>query len=473
MKIKNIPETVSAECRVVSSANAHTFAEVTSVIDEKKADEFLSLAENRQSVEIESDSGNLILKGFVKDVSVKSSVSETTAEIVIVSDSWKLQEQGKDRIFQNPEKTTADILKSFPDVETGMCDKINEPVEDIIYQYKTDDFTFIKMLASRCGCGVFVTEDGKLQFGKTNSSDSIKSNSDNYKNSVFEKTVSVCKDNREISFVTEKQFLNGSEISADGVRYTVYRTEIYDEFDETHYRYNACTNPVYDECVSSPEFLVAVAKVTDNNDSEHLGRVQVKFTEFEDNDSQKMWIPVITGFTGKDNGGLIMIPDIDDTVIVFISSEKAYVMGSMREEKLPDKCYDPIKKYIYIGKNLLVAEDEKISFSQGDNTGIIITDDSITAKTGDSCLTLNKENISAQLEKSLLSIKKDSISAQLEKSLVSVKKDSVSATQDSTKLCLESKKADIKSGQSELVLDGGKTKLNGSSIDLNTQAMSG
>ena len=199
----------------------------------------------------------------------------------------------------------------------------------------------------------------------------------------------------------------------------------------------------------------------------------MKFTEFEDNDSQKMWIPVITGFTGKDNGGLIMIPDIDDTVIVFISGEKAYVMASLREEKLPDKCYDPVKKYIYIGKNLLVAEDEKISFSQGDNTGIIITDDSITAKTGDSCLTLNKENISAQLEKSLLSIKKDSISAQLEKSLVSVKKDSVSATQDSTKLCLESKKADIKSGQSELVLDGGKTKLNGSSIDLNTQAMSG
>lgn len=456
MKIKNIPEVISAECRIVSSANAHTSAEVTSVIDEKKADEFLSLAEQRQSVEIESDSGNLLLKGFVKDVSVKKSVAGMTAEITIVSHSWTMQEQGKDRIFQNPEKTVSDILKSFPDVEVGRCDKINEPVKEVIYQYHTDDFTFVKMLASRCGCGVFVTEEGKVQFGRTNSSDSIKSESDDYRTSVFEKTVSASKDNRGISFITPKQFLNGSEVSADGMKYTVCRTEIYDEFDETHYSYVAYTNPVYDECPLSPLSLITVAKVTDNNDSEHFGRVQVKFTEFEDNDSQKVWIPVITGFTGKDGGGLIMIPDIDDTVIVYISGEKAYVTGSLRERKLPDKCHDPVKKYICIGQNFLVAEDEKVSFSQGENTEIIITQDSIMAKTGDSCFSMNKE----------------SISAELEKSLVSVKKDSVSATQNNTKMCLESKKADIKSGQSELVLDNGKTKLNGSSIDMSTQAMS-
>ncbi len=457
MKIKNIPEVISAECRIIASVNNHTFAEVTSVIDEKKADEFLSLAEQRQSVEIESDSGNLLLNGFVKDVSVKKSVSETTAEITIVSHSWTIQEQGKDRIFQNPEKTASDILKSFPDVEIGICDKINEPIKEIIYQYQTDDFTFVKMLASRCECGIFVTEEGKLQFGKTNGSDNIKSESNDYKTSVFEKTVSVSKSNREISFITPKQFLNGSEVSADGTKYTVCRTEIHDEFDETHYSYVAHTKPAYDEYQLSPSSLITVAKVTDNNDSEHLGRIQVKFTEFEDNDSQKTWIPFITGFTGKDGGGVIMLPDIDDNVIVYISGEKSYVLGSLREKKLPDKCHDPVKKYIYIGKNLLVVEDEKVSFSQGENTEIIITNNSITAKIGDSQFTMNKEIISAELEKSF----------------VSVKKDSISATQNSTKMCLESKKADIKSGQSELVLESGKTKLNGSSIDMNTQAMSG
>ncbi len=441
MKIKNIPEVISLECRVVSSANAHTFAEVTSVIDENKADEFLSLAEQRQSVEIESESGNLLLKGFVKDVSIKNKISGTTAEITIVSDSWTMQEQGKDRIFQNPEKTAGDILKSFPDVEVGMCDKINEPIKEIIYQYQTDDFTFLKMLASKCDCGVFVTEEGKLQFGRTNSSDNIKSESDDYETSVFEKTVSANKNSREISFLMAKQFLNGSEISVDGSKYIICRTEIHDEFDETHYSYTAQTNPVYSEYPLSPSSLIAVAKVTDNNDSEHLGRVQVEFTEFEDNDPQKTWIPVITGFTGKDGGGIIMLPDIDDIVIVYISGEKSYVMGSLREKELPDKCHDPVKKYIYIGQNLLVVEDEKVLFTQGENIETVITQDSITAKTGDSCFTMNKEIISAE--------------------------------QNNTKMCLESKKADIKSGKSELILDNGKTKLNGSSIDMNTQAMSG
>ncbi len=456
MKIKNIPEVLSSDCRIVSSANNHTFAEVTAVIDEKKADEFLALAENRQEVEIESESGNLLLKGFVKDVSITDKISGMTAEINIVSHSWTMQEQGKDRIFQNPEKTAGDILKSFPDVETGICDKINEPIKEIIYQYKTDDFAFIKMLAERCCCGIFVTEEGKVQFGMTNSSDSIESQSADYETSVFEKTVSASKGKKEISFVTLRQFLNGSSVSMDGSKYIVCRTEIYDEFDETYYSYTAQSSPVYDECPFSPDFLIAVAKVTDNNDSEHLGRVQVKFTEFEDNDQSRTWIPVITGFTGKDGGGIIMLPDIDDTVIVCISGEKSYIMGSLRESVLPDDCHDPVKKYIYIGKNLLVAEDEKVTFRQGENTEITVTQDSIMAKTGDSCFKMNTEVISAKLEKSL----------------VSVKKDSVSAKQNNTYMCLESKKADIKSGQSELILDDGKTKLNGRSIDMSTQAMS-
>lgn len=488
MKIKNIPEVISAECRIVSSANAHTFAEVTSVIDEKKAEEFLALAEQRQSVEIESDSGGLIMKGFVKDVLIKDKLSGMTAEMTIVSHSWKLQEQGKDRIFQNPEKTADDILKSYPDVETGMCDKINEPIKEIIYQYQTDDFTFIKMLASRCDCGVFVTEDGKLQFGKTNSSDIIDSKSKDYKTSVLGKTVSADKNNRKMSLFTSRQFLNGSEINVDGRKYIIYSTEIHDEFDETHYLYTAHTNPVYEECPLSPAFLITVAKVTDNNDSEHLGRVQVEFTEFEDNDSRKTWIPVITGFTGKDDGGIIMLPDIDDVVIVCISGEQSYIMGSLRKNKLPDRCHDPVKKYIYIGKNLLVTEDEKVSFFQGENTEIVITQDSIKAKTVDSCVTMNKEiisgeldkskfsvekeNISAKSDKSLLSVKPDGISAELEKSVVSVKKDNISLKQNSTEISLESKKVDIKSGKSELILDNGKTKLNGSSIDMSTQAMS-
>ncbi|MDE5835332.1 MAG: phage baseplate assembly protein V, partial [Ruminococcus sp.] len=320
------------------------------------------------------------MDGIVSAVSVDYGITSTKAEITITSQSLLLQEKGEERIFQNPEKTYADILKNFENVEIGKCEHINDKVKEIIYQHNTDDFSFLLYLAHKCGTGLWITEDGQVSFGMINNTKSISDSEKIYKKAVLEKTVTAQKNGRQINILTMEHIPNGSVLKNEQSEYIICETYVHEKCDETYFRYIGFTNPVFEEELYKPESIITTAKVTDNKDPENLGRIQVDFVEFSDKDSEKIWIDYTTPFVGSDNGGCVFIPDIDNKIIVCISGGKAYALNSLRVNALPDNCRDVTKKYFAVRDSVITVDDKEISAKQSDKTSYKMNADSIIAE---------------------------------------------------------------------------------------------
>ncbi|MDE6835261.1 MAG: hypothetical protein K2J39_13600 [Ruminococcus sp.] len=183
MKFTNLPEFLKySDFTVQSHEGKHTVCKVLLLINPDNAESFLSASENRRKIGIFSDSGERIMDGVISAVDVSYGLTSTKAEITINSESVFFQEKGAERIFQNPEKTYSDILKNFENIEIGICEHINDVVEEIIYQHNIDDFSFLVYLAHRCGTGLWITEDGKISFGMINNTKTISDSEKKYQN---------------------------------------------------------------------------------------------------------------------------------------------------------------------------------------------------------------------------------------------------------------------------------------------------
>lgn len=88
---------------------------------------------------------------------------------------------------------------------------------------------------------------------------------------------------------------------------------------------------------------VAIAIVTHNNDPQGLGRVKVRFPWHSDpRDSH--WARIASPMAGKDRG-LVMLPEIDDEVLVAFEQENIrfpYIIGGLwnGQDKPPEKNAD-------------------------------------------------------------------------------------------------------------------------------------
>lgn len=474
MKFSNLPEFL--KCRsfgIESKMGKHTVCRASFFIEPEKAEEFLYSAEQRKKIEISSNSGIRVMEGILSDVAVSYGITDVIADVTVMSESLLLCEQGKERIFQNPQKTFSDILKEFEGVETGRCEHLNDTVEEIIYQHNMDDFSFLLYLADRCGTGLWITEDGKVSFGMLNNTKMMNDSEKLYQKSVIEKKITARKSGREINILTMEQFPNGSVLRYGQTDYIIDKLSIYEEYGgEVYFKYTGFTNPPFRQPYRRLEKLMTKAKVTDNKDPENLGRIRVEFVEFSDKDTEKTWISYVTPFVGKNKGGFAMLPDIGDMVVVCISEGIPYVIGSIRNDKLPENCQNIDKKYISVKDSVMTIDESEIVCRQGDKTSCTMTADSFSAEHDKSKMILDDNSVSVQKEKSVITVNSDTVKAETGKSVITLKQDEITAESGKGKLHIANGKTVLTGGKSELLLNSGKTKLSGSSIDLSTQGVS-
>jgi len=474
MKFSGLPEFL--QCRsfgIESQVGNHTVCKVSFFIDAEKAEKFLCSAEQRNKIEISSDSGTRVMEGIISDAAVSYGITDVIADVTVMSESLILCEQGKERIFQNPKKTFYDILKEFDGVETGKCEHLNDTVEEIIYQHNMDDFSFLLYLAHRCGTGLWITEDGKVSFGMLNNTKIMKDSENLYQKSVIEKKITARKYGREINILTMEQFPNGSVLRYGQTDYIIYKSSIYEKYGgEVYFKYTGFTDPPFREPYRRLGKLITKAKVTDNKDPENLGRLQVEFVEFSDKDTEKTWISYLTPFVGKNKGGFAMLPDIDDMVVVCISEGIPYVIGSIRNDKLPENCRNIDKKYISVKDSVMIIDESEIVCRQGDKTSCTMTADSFSAEHDKSKMILDDNSVSVQKENSVITVNSDTVKTETGKSALTLKQDGITAENGKGKLSISNGKTILTGGKSEVLLNNGKTKLSGSSIDLSTQGVS-
>lgn len=188
MKFTNLPDFLGyKDFKVNAQVDKHTTCNICFLIAPEKSEDFLYAAEQRRAIEISSNTGDRIMDGIVSAVTIDYGMTSTMANVTITSKSMLLQETKEERIFQNPKKTYADILRSFAELEIGKCDHIQDTIEEIIYQHHIDDFSFLLYLADKCGTGLWITEDGKISFGPQNSAERINDSEKMYQKSILEK----------------------------------------------------------------------------------------------------------------------------------------------------------------------------------------------------------------------------------------------------------------------------------------------
>lgn len=467
MKFTNLPEFLRyKDFEIEAQVGRHTVCKVCFTIAPEKVEDFLSAAEQRRTVEVSSNTGDCVMEGFVFEVAIEYGMTAIVANVKIISKSLLLQETGKERIFQNPKKTYADILKSFSEVEVGKCDHIQDSVEEIIYQHNVDDFSFLLYLANKCGTGLWITEEGNISFGMQSSIERVNDTKKVYQKSILEKKVTVQKGNRELCILTMEQFPNGSTIQYNQSNYVISHVHMHEKCDETYFQYAASTNPSFDSPSYVPEVLLTTAKVTANQDPDNLGRIQVKFLEFSDNDSEKIWIPYVTPFVGKNNGGVVMLPDTDDEVLICISDGKPYALGSLRLHELPENCKDIDKKQITVKDSIITIDDSEVCIKQGEKASCSIKSDVVTMVYDKAEITVNSDSIISKLEKSSTTIKSDSIKSESGKSTIQMNSNEIQCENGKAQCNLKQNCSKIIGGKSKLILDNGKTELTGSTIDL-------
>lgn len=455
MKFEKIPEFLSyRDFAIEAQADRHTVCRVSFIIETEKANDFINLAEQRQHTDIISNNGNKIMSGLVSEVTITYGVSVSVAETVILSKSSEYQRKGQERIFQNPNQTYAELLNAFPFVLKGKCEHLNDTINSVIFQHHMDDFTFLSYLAELCHEQLWITEDGEVTFGKIGNEFTFSDRENDRQSAILDKQITATPNSRTIQIHTLQQLPNGTIVHYQQNHYTVCRVNITEQYDETYFQYTICTNPITEQGFQiSP--LVTKARVSNQNDPEKLGRIQVEFLELEDNAAEKTWIPYLTPFVGKHKNGIIMIPDVGDEVIVIISEGVPYAVNSIRNDTLPDHYHDISKKYFAVNDSIITFSDSEIVLSREQ-----------------SILKMDNSSISLSAEKSSVKLTDDSIDAESGNSKLTMKNDQLNADNGNGHLHIKNGSTKITGGSSEVSLDNGTTKVSGSHIDLSTQGFS-
>ena len=385
--------------KLVKKENSHSECNLTiSIGRTDHADYFDKLNKT-----ISIDNGDeYIFWGYIDDIVAEKHYSNTLITIHAFSFSKKIDNEKHCRIFQNPKKTLSSIFSYY---ENKLKIRINlesdEVIEEPILQIEETDFEFLKRIANTYGYSLIVCDNidsntitlsivnkrglttknleeipEKLLFHITSEGDNIFKQAILTLNDTYYNIGDIFK--IESEFYAVKEFLLFFDKGIYKYTYNMIEKEV----------------PIEKETSNQHKKIILKGIVTNNNDSEKKGRIQVKFDcAYEDADNnEKIWIPFETPYSGE-NGGIIFLPDINDIVEVVFVNEHFYSKEITGKMPLPD-CFDhPDNKYIanIYGKRVVFTKD---NLSITSNDAIVdIKDKEILLSVGESQISLTDKRI--------------------------------------------------------------------------------
>ena len=345
--------------------------------------------------------------GEITSVTVERKLGNTCIEVSAVSDSAKIDSDKHTRIFQNPDKTFADILTparlKIPQCKIELATDLSSAnYKNILVQNQETDFEFINRLARYANKKVWIndTKAGQIVLKVADCAD------DTPRKIELKKIIS-CRIGREKNLKiarieTQEYFPTGALVQIENYncKYLVNAVEfrLVHGSDRFFYELEEFTPRKIDINPAPLEKTIKFkAKITNTADEKNLGRVQVKITDAEDEDSKKSWLPYRTPYSGKD-GGFVFIPDVGDTVEVIFANGDFFVCSALRENALQKDFQNVADKYIannsgqkiffkqesleiVSAKNKILLDKDKIELTAGDNK-ILLSGAGIEIKSG-------------------------------------------------------------------------------------------
>jgi len=352
--------------------NCHSEFHLTLRVKDDKTNAFYSMID--KNIEVKDDDNHLLFVGYITYMEA-SFGHEGRVMITAHSYSRKTDVTFKRRIFQNPNKKYKDIFNSI--VNDSGNESFNFSVsEDFeiqspVVQNVETDFGFAVRLAERENKYLFVQDAKKPTWvvgrdtGNSNGSiedEDVLTFGKLWKDVGREKRVD------GLSVGTKKYIPFGSKVNVNAlgssVEYVVYGLVLEKKFEEYVYKYEMYNpnNFFLPEKSRANVRVPLLAEVTDNNDKDSKGRIQVKFIDeqFKDMDSDKgkVWITYRTPYTAQ-TGGIIWLPNKGDTVEVIYNGDSFEAGESVRSEKIAEQFKNPGNKYLAISEESFISYDGK------------------------------------------------------------------------------------------------------------------
>ena len=343
------------------AVDEHEECNFTVSVSDRELDSCVGQLGNKCTVE----NGDFKFCGTVTEISVRRYFSSNSLDVKIKGDTIKYDNEPKYRIFQNENKTASDILNCTSMSEAVCFLEQDKNIKEIIVQHNETDWDFALRLAHYLNKHSYPGETVPLREKKSECS---------------------CTTRKNLNF-GGKVNINGKVFTVDEYIYRLVKEEYIKEYHLTEYcsDYINGTLPCY----------TLTAKVKNNNDTDKKGRLQLEFMEpYEDTMKDQPCMIEMDSLWASKSNGLVMIPSVDDIVIVAINDKTARVTAVKRTEAFGEAYEDCNTKYILINKNIYALwNEEKLHIKFGDKIEIIVDEESISNINDKSLVRINEKGI--------------------------------------------------------------------------------
>lgn len=350
----------------VLKIDSHEFCRVIFSIPKDKTEECLKKIDSKCTVENEDDSFKF--SGTLTNMTILNRLDCDQVKIIIKGDTIKYDRNLESRVFQDEGKKFSDILKKteLSEISCSFSSTAKDcDIKNIIVQDRKTDWKFCIKLANSCGLHFF--PGSKKWIGAPSSSTSQIKPDDIITmrfNAASDCCSCICRLRQKLDFGL-KVSVYGKDLFVDALYYRKFKEEYFFEYHLTAIEAVKNDN-LYKE---SPSYSL-YARVTDNDDPDKLGRVQVEFLKpYNDVMQDKaVWIECLSAYPG-----FVFLPSIDDIVLVKIRGDDAKVFGLKYVEAFDERFKSPDTGYIFVDdKTFFEVDGEKIRFAFGEKINIEI-----------------------------------------------------------------------------------------------------
>lgn len=383
------------DCIGLKQVNEHTWIELSGEIPfDKKGDYMLQGLKNTavQVMAFSQENSYPLFIGIIQEMKLIVKNSICTMHLRLISGTYRMDSLERLRSFQNSDSTFSQLIDICNEdhEQSGRIITVGreDPIGQLLIQYKETDWAFVKRLASINNTVVIAdcsTQGIKYYFGLPNRKSEIQGDLVEYQTQFnigeyWDKKEGGIKLSQEdtLSYVWESREIYelGDWKMIDGKKRVVWMIETKMKGNELYHRYylklasGIQTIKQHNQNLSGISLMGTVKKIKNE-------KVQIELFNDENQAHGERWFPYASVYSAEDGTGWYCMPEKGDKVRLYFPTEReeeAYVISAFHDEA--DLRVQPEYKFWRNkeGKEVRLGP-ESILLTNNDGTYIELTDE--------------------------------------------------------------------------------------------------